>query len=268
MGARSNAILVSHDDNVIQACAYQVSSSTTVRPLQTGGTYYQPPSGGGIFSPSYKEGIDSKDFLSIFTARLQELDVTVEKSLVSCYRGMSPNIARRILDASNVDGLSMVKTLNSQDILNIFRHFCSWASIFDRTMIQRMHGLEYSVPSVITNPGMAEFGTKKIQEFYPITFITDTITAASAHNAVEASVVADVENVENVGNGIENKGINTSLKVSKFLLSFYSLYERKAAFQLLRASCEKKVSLRIKKAGKVLADFQEQEKDAKYVLKL
>lgn len=263
MGARSNAILVSHDDNVIQACAYQVSSSTTVRPLQTGGTYYQPPSGGGIFSPSYKEGIDSKDFLSIFTARLQELDVTVEKSLVSCYRGMSPNIARRILDASNVDGLSMVKTLNSQDILSIFRHFCSWASIFDSSMIQRMHGLEYSVPSVITNPGMAEFGIKKGQEFYPITFSTDKIIAASTQNEVEGQVVIDVGSVENVENRIESTGINTSLKVSKFLLSFYSLYERKAAFQLLRASCEKKVSLRIKKAGKVLADFQEQEKDAK-----
>jgi hypothetical protein len=255
MGARSNAILVSHDDNVIQACAYQVSSSTTVRPLQTGGTYYQPPSGGGIFSPSYKEGIDGKDFLSIFTARLQELDVTVEKSLVSCYRGMSPNIARRILDASNVDGSSMVKTLSSPDILSIFRHFCSWASIFDSTMTQRMHGLEYSVPAVITNPGMAEFGIKKVQEFYPITFNTDT-----TQNGMEGPVVVDVENVES---GVENTGINTSLKVSKFLLSFYSLYERKAAFQLLRASCEKKVSLRIKKAGKVLADFQEQEKDAK-----
>ena len=85
-------------------------------------------------------------------------------------------------------------------------------------------------------------------------------SAASSQNEVESLAVIDVENVENV---IENKGMNTSLKVSKFLLSFYSLYERKAAFQLLRASCEKKVSLRIKKAGRVLADFQEQEKDAK-----
>ena len=263
MGARSNAILVSHDDNVIQACAYQVSSATTVRPLQTGGTYYQPPSGGGIFSPSYKEGIDGEDFLSIFTSRLQELDVTVEKSLISCYRGMSPNIARRILNASNVDGSSMVKTLNSKDILNIFRYFCAWASIFDSSIIQRMHSAEYSLPALVINPGLIEFGTKKIQEFYPITFNDDDIKKSSSVDVLKDSLLLDA----NVEMGVKDAGVNilTSLQVSKFLLSFYSLYERKAAFQLLRASCDRKVSLRIKKAGKVLAEFQEQEKDAKLV---
>ena len=266
MGARSNAILVSYDDNVIQACAYQVSSATTVRPLQTGGTYYQPPSGGGIFSPSYKEGIDGKDFLSIFTSRLQELDVTVEKSLISCYRGMSPNIARRILNASNVDGSSMVKTLDSKDILNIFRYFSSWASIFDNSIIQRMHSAEHSLPALVINPGLAEFGTKKIQEFYPITFNADDTIKSSSVDVSEDSFILD-GNVENgVVKDTAGVNINTSLKISKFLLSFYSLYERKAAFQLLRASCERKVSLRIKKAGKVLAEFQEQEKDAKLVL--
>ena len=54
MGSRSNLVLVSPVDNIIQSVAYQVGTGTTVRPLQTNGIYQSPPSGGGIFSPLIK----------------------------------------------------------------------------------------------------------------------------------------------------------------------------------------------------------------------
>lgn len=259
MGARSNAILVSHEDNVIQACAYQVSSATTVRPLQTGGIYQQPPSGGGIFSPIYKDSVEEKDFFPVFATRLRELDVTVERSLVSCYRGMSPNIARRILGASLVDGSAMVKTLNDADIWNIFRHFSAWSSIFDPSIAHRMYLIEGSLPVMNIHPQLVEYGEKKTQEFCPISFshIVPQQNTATAATEVEVEVEAEVDSDD------VTQGPGSSLAVSKFLLSFYSLYERKAAFKLLHASCEKKVSLRIKKASKILKDFHEQEKDAR-----
>lgn len=255
MGARSNAILVSHEDNVIQACAYQVSSATTVRPLQTGGVYQQPPSGGGVFSPIYKDSVEEKDFFPVFATRLRELDVTVERSLVSCYRGMSPNIARRILEASLVDGSAMVKSLNDVDIRNIFRHFSAWSSIFDPATAHRMHLTEGSLPVMNIQPQLVEYGEKKTQEFCPISFSYSIPQQNTATATTEVEVEVDSDDV--------SQGQGSSLVVSKFLLSFYSLYERKAAFKLLHASCEKKVSLRIKKASKILKDFNEQEKDAR-----
>lgn len=271
MGARSNAILVSHEDNVIQACAYQVSSATTVRPLQTGGVYQQPPSGGGIFSPIYKDTVNERDYLSVFATRLKELDVTVERSLVSCYRGMSPNIAHRILEASKVDGSTMVKTLNDVQTRNIFRHFSAWCSIFDRSMVHRMHETEGALPIMNIKPQLVVYGDKKVQEFSPISFshsvsergTADTTIDVEAEVEVGDGDLADQSIIAYSETNIDDENKESSLVVSKFLLSFYSLYERKAAFKLLHASCEKKVALRIKKASKILRDFREQEKDAR-----
>lgn len=267
MGARSNAILVSHDDNVIQACAYQVSSTTTVRPLQTGGVYQQPPSGGGIFSPIYKDSVGVNDFLPIFSGRLRELDTTVEKSLVSCYRGMSPNIARRILNASKVDGAAMVRALDDSDLKIIFKHFAAWASIFDSSLSQRLHSSSGDgmgvgpLPVLSIEPQLVEFGEKKTTEFCPISFSQDSaheaIAVQSADGNTQSLSIGDLDLDSRVS------GSESDLALSKFLLSFYSLYERKVAFKLLQASCEKKVALRIKKASKILKDFREQENDAK-----
>ena len=105
MGSRSNLVLVSPADNVIQAVAYQVGTGTTVRPLQTNGIYQSPPSGGGIFSPLVKStappatpttlaeaSIPSRAILpyTTFAFKLTELkSLTVEKALISVYRGMS-----------------------------------------------------------------------------------------------------------------------------------------------------------------------------------
>ena len=161
MGARSNAILVSYDDNIIQACAYQVSSATTVRPLQTGGIYQPPPSGGGIFSPIYKDSTDTSEFLSIFRNRLRELDVSIERSLVSCFRGMSPNIAGRILDVSGIDGAALVKSLSDDDLKRIYRYFAAWASIFDGSMSERLHDTAAPLPVLTIAPGLVKYQNKK-----------------------------------------------------------------------------------------------------------
>ena len=276
MGARSNAILVSHEDNVIQACAYQVSTSTTVRPLQTGGIYQPPPSGGGIFSPVNKEKVDAVEYFPLFSSRLKELDVSIERSLVSCYRGMSPNIAHRILDASNIDCNAMSRSLSEFEIQSTFKYFSAWASIFENSMSQLGTANTISVfPSVTLSidPQIVQYPGRKNSEFCPITFIDhadisiDTIK--EKYESEETSnVITENQNIDNsilagAKKNTNNDDSDNSLAVSKFLLTFYSLYERKTAFELLHSSCEKKVNLRMKKADKILKDFQTQEKDAK-----
>ena len=288
MGARSNAILVSEEDNIIQACAYQVSSSTTVRPLQTGGVYQRPPSGGGIFSPLNKEKVDIEERLPLFSTRMKELDVTVEKSLVSCYRGMSPNIAHRILDAAEVECSVMVRSLTDIQISNIFKYFSSWAMIFENS--------EGSVGSTLSQPGssshsgsssgsgsgsilkveplMIQYPGKKAAEFCPISFVKENsivneidggsgIRVSNLLAVDELVVGTTVDSSSGSDSGSDSKTAGDNLILSKFLLSYYSLYERKTAFELLHSACEKKVALRMKKADKILKDFQTQEKDAK-----
>ena len=269
MGARSNAILVSHEDNMIQACAYQVSTSTTVRPLQTGGIYQPPPSGGGIFSPINKGKVEIKEYFPLFSSRLKELDVTVEKSLVSCYRGMSPNIAHKILDASKIDCNHMVKVLSEEDTFNIFKYFSAWASIFDDSAIS--HSLVSST-SLSIQPEVIQYSNRKNSEFCPIAFIDHDQDDLKGHqeSSEEISIITNEEESDstiqtNMKNSNDDDGYSSSdsLIVSKFLLTFYSLFERKTAFELLHSVCEKKVNLRLKKADKILKDFQIQEKDAK-----
>ena len=290
MGARSNAILVSEEDNIIQACAYQVSSSTTVRPLQTGGVYQRPPSGGGIFSPLNKEKVDIEERLPLFSTRMKELDVTVEKSLVSCYRGMSPNIAHRILDAAEVECSVMVRSLTDIQISNIFKYFSSWAMIFENsegsvgsTLSQSgssSHSSSHSGSSsssgsiLKVEPLMIQYPGKKAAEFCPISFVKENsivneidggsgIRVSNLLGVDESVVGTTVDSSSGSDSGSDSKTAGDNLILSKFLLSYYSLYERKTAFELLHSACEKKVALRMKKADKILKDFQTQEKDAK-----
>ena len=294
MGARSNAILVSEEDNIIQACAYQVSSSTTVRPLQTGGVYQRPPSGGGIFSPLNKEKVDIEERLPLFSTRMKELDVTVEKSLVSCYRGMSPNIAHRILDAAEVECSVMVRSLTDIQISNIFKYFSSWAMIFENSegsvgsTLSQSGSSSYSSsgPSSASSSGsgsgsilkveplMIQYPGKKSAEFCPISFVKENsivneidggsgIRVSNLLAVDELVVGTTVDSSSGSDSGSDSKAAGDNLILSKFLLSYYSLYERKTAFELLHNACEKKVALRMKKADKILKDFQTQEKDAK-----
>ena len=70
MGARSNLLLLSYPDKIIQACAYQVSSSSSIRPIQIQTIYENPPVGGGIISPYHIHDI------SEFKAILNQVFIT------------------------------------------------------------------------------------------------------------------------------------------------------------------------------------------------
>jgi predicted ribosome quality control (RQC) complex YloA/Tae2 family protein len=274
MGSRSNAILVSYGDNVIQACAYQVSSTTTVRPLQTGGIYQSPPSGGGKISPIglpvekikkkyYDKEIEpventEENQYEIFAAGIKGMDSSIEKSLVTLYRGMSPNIARRILHASKVENNMMSKSLDGIQIKKIFSVFLSWASIFDSKGDIDSDTSLNGLTSIVLEPNTYEYldsKDKKLNEYCPIDFIE----YKEESNSIESnSYGGDDSNVN-----INRRKEADRLEVSQFLLNFYSLYERKSAFKLIHQKCERKIDVRMKKADKIMKDFEIQEKDAK-----
>ena len=271
--------------------SYQVGSSTTVRPLQTGGTYVRPPSGGGIFSPlnkiketnkinkfkdtkeikEMKEIEDGRgiketmevtgeigassiglstnsvdnlvDYSALFSSRMRELDVTVEKALVSCYRGMSPNIAHRILHTAGVDGNVMVRTVSEEHMQGIYKYFTAWASLFESDVdtVKPQSGISSSSsllrvePKIVSSPGKKAGAT----EFCPIEFVVggdEEVRAQGERQEIDADMSPSSSSSSNDGS------FGSSLTISKFLLTFYSQYEKEAEHHLLHSACDKKVS--------------------------
>ena len=116
-GSRSNLVLVSCADETILGCAYQVSSTTSVRPLQLSGPYCPPPSTPGKLNP-----LDLS--LSSFSNRLSSLShLPLEKAMCSAVKGMSPNIASLIVEKSG--GLST--PLQSDGMETLFSWTSRWA---------------------------------------------------------------------------------------------------------------------------------------------
>ena len=90
-GSRSNLVLVSSADESIVGCAYQVSTATSVRPLQLSGPYRPPPSNQGKLTP-----LDMS--LQSFADRLaSSASLPVAKALCEAVKGMSPNVAALIV---------------------------------------------------------------------------------------------------------------------------------------------------------------------------
>ena len=90
-GSRSNLILVSSVDETIVGCAYQVSTATSVRPLQLSGVYRPPPSSQGKLNPLDMSLPSFSRQLSSSSSR------TIAKVLCEAVKGMSPNIAALIV---------------------------------------------------------------------------------------------------------------------------------------------------------------------------
>ena len=255
MGSRSNLILVSPVDNTIQAVAYQVSTTTTVRPLQTTGVYVPPPSGGGIFSPVKDVGgvwhvVDH----AAFAAKLTELpQLTVERALVAVYRGMSPNVARCVLRAANIDAHLPAHTLTADELRRLYAYFAAWAALFadappaDATVVA-VRGAHYH----------AHDTGKHAMEYVPLSFAPAHATADAAH-AGHGSPPAHAPAPAGAGTRAAGSDVTTSpTSVSAFLQRYYTSYERRTEFAALVATCARKLAYRRKKAAKLWDMFTAQ----------
>ena len=140
MSARSNVILVT-SDNIIQACAYQVPLSKSVRSLQTSNPYYPPPLGGGLWYPTdcLTSSASSTLEFDSFVKNLKDQNSNIVKSLVSTYKGISPNLANimihRVSTISDVP-LSYDTNVNSvtkDQYLLLYNIFIAWVLFITST---------------------------------------------------------------------------------------------------------------------------------------
>ncbi|NEQ11173.1 MAG: hypothetical protein F6K37_36310, partial [Moorea sp. SIO4E2] len=119
IGKYSNLILTDAD-NLIVTTAHQVSNQqSSVRTIQTGQPYELPPALTGT-SPSLTESYQS------WKERVSLIPGAVANQLLKSYRGLSPTLARSMVQAAGLDPKQSTQNLEESDWQNLFQCWQQW----------------------------------------------------------------------------------------------------------------------------------------------
>ncbi|NEO39401.1 MAG: DUF814 domain-containing protein [Moorea sp. SIOASIH] len=119
IGKYSNLILTDAD-NLIITTAHQVSNQqSSVRTIQTGQPYELPPALTGT-TPSLSEPYQS------WQERVSLIPGAVAHQLLKSYRGLSPTLARSMVQAAGLDPKQSTETLEESDWQNLFQRWQQW----------------------------------------------------------------------------------------------------------------------------------------------
>jgi predicted ribosome quality control (RQC) complex YloA/Tae2 family protein len=129
MGKYSNVILTAADNQIVTV-AHQVNATqSSVRTVQTGQTYQLPPVLLAT-DPSLEESLSS------WQARVSLIPKTIEKQLVSTYRGVSPVIARSLLQKAKINPKLNTDQLDNTDWEKLFSAWQEWLKILENKTFQ------------------------------------------------------------------------------------------------------------------------------------
>jgi predicted ribosome quality control (RQC) complex YloA/Tae2 family protein len=139
MGSRSNVVLVSAADNTISSCAYQVSSSKSVRPLQTSSQYSPPPPQEGdapSLNLSYEQWVRKLTLVPSYSADkalvaafkgVRAITCTCLKVTVSCVcmclLKVSPVLARRMFEAVNISSSTEIQLVPTEQLHQVYGEY-------------------------------------------------------------------------------------------------------------------------------------------------
>jgi predicted ribosome quality control (RQC) complex YloA/Tae2 family protein len=124
MGKYSNVILTKGDRQIVSV-AHQVNSAqSSVRTVQTGQNYDLPPVLLGT-NPSLEEAIDG------WRERVGLIPKPVEKALVSTYRGVSPQIARSIVQKAGITAETTTDALDDRDWEHLSAAWREWLGMLE-----------------------------------------------------------------------------------------------------------------------------------------
>ena len=129
MGKYSNVILTTADNQIVTV-AHQVNATqSSVRTVQTGQTYQLPPVLLAT-DPSLEESLSS------WQAKVSLIPKTIEKQLVSTYRGVSPVIARSLLQKAKINPKLNTDQLDNNDWEKLFSDWQEWLKILENKTFQ------------------------------------------------------------------------------------------------------------------------------------
>ncbi|MDJ0560158.1 MAG: NFACT family protein, partial [Microcystis sp. M53599_WE4] len=129
MGKYSNVILTAADNQIVTV-AHQVNATqSSVRTVQTGQIYQLPPVLLAT-NPSLEESLSS------WQARVSLIPKTIEKQLVSTYRGVSPVIARSLLQKAKINPKLNTDQLDTNDWEKLFSAWQEWLKMLENKTFQ------------------------------------------------------------------------------------------------------------------------------------
>jgi len=226
MSARSNVILVTSDE-IIQACAYQVPLSKSIRPLQTSNTYIYPPNGGGIYNPS--EHLQSSSHyssqLESFILKLKNQNNSIEKSLVLTYKGVSPNLARKMIHhIATLTFDTNVNDVNNEQYSLLFKMFITWTLYITDSKCK----YESDTDKIIIHPSI-----QKVNEQVEFNLIDFTLPSVQPSSFESSSP-------------------------NHFINILYNKYQNQKEFKIIKARCERKLNSISKKYESLKVVYEKQ----------
>ncbi|MEM8780952.1 MAG: NFACT family protein, partial [Cyanobacteria bacterium P01_G01_bin.49] len=119
MGKYSNVILTDANQQIITV-AHQVNAAqSSVRTVQTGQPYELPPALTGTL-PKLEESQERwQERISLVPGKLQE-------QMLNSYRGLSPVVAKLMIQEAKLDPKQFTKTLTKKDWNNLFKLWKDW----------------------------------------------------------------------------------------------------------------------------------------------
>ena len=132
LGTRSNVILVSCEDNIVQSAAYQTSSSST-RVVKTNSEYYPPIIQSDKVSPeSFIVDPGTYNFDTFKKLLLLKIDPTsgkgIDTALTSSFQGLSSVISRLLIEKSMIDH-GEEATVSNVDMVKLYDFFLEWIDL-------------------------------------------------------------------------------------------------------------------------------------------
>jgi predicted ribosome quality control (RQC) complex YloA/Tae2 family protein len=129
MGKYSNVILTDGSDRVV-AVAHQVTANqSSVRTIQTGQPYERPPVLTGNL-PNLSESQQR------WQERVSLIPGALQRQLLKSYRGLSPVVARSLIQIANLDPEQSTETLNDIDWQRLFQSWQKWLQIIETNNFQ------------------------------------------------------------------------------------------------------------------------------------
>ncbi len=124
MGKYSNVILTTADNQIITVARQVTANKSSVRTVETSQVYQLPPSLTGN-SPKLNENI------KVWQEKVNLIPGRIDKQLIKAYQGVSPVVARQLLQQGNISPTISNQELTSSDWQKLYDSWQFWLNAIE-----------------------------------------------------------------------------------------------------------------------------------------
>lgn len=157
MGKYSNVILTNADNQIITVAKQVTADKSTLRTVETSQIYQLPPPLTGNI-PKLEESQETwQEKVSLIPGR-------IDKQLIKSYRGISPNIAKELLQKSDIDLSKTNQELTQNEWQELYKNWQTWLTSIEKN--QFYSHLTSEGYTVLGEPNQAENINFVINKYY------------------------------------------------------------------------------------------------------